>query len=413
MRDSWNLVTIIALSRCRKLRVNATTKFVLSLCVTDLIFCGFNLPLTAVRYIREEWIFGETLCTLFPFFFYSNVSASLLCMVAITVNRYILISRQHLYDKVFRPLHVYLMVASTWLISFGMMAPPLFGWWGRLGLDPPTFSCTILKKNGRSPKSMLFIVGFLIPCLVIVASYGSILYRVRKSHHNSMGSSSRKRKSEEWRLTKMMIAIFCAFLGCFLPLMIVNVADDHVTVPWIHVIASVLAWGSSVINPFIYAFSNRQYRNAFQKLLCPHWPVILGGSGGGGGGCGGGGPGATNNRPSHTPSQSGRTLMTECIGQHQILTMAPTTNSTTPTTSIVGTTTPRLSAVALAARLPSPVREDDENQRSKSTDEERDDDDDDDDDERDPAPEVAVVFSPANGTVNFVHQNNVQYCIHS
>jgi hypothetical protein len=32
--------------------------------------------------------------------------------------------------------------------------------------------------------------------------------------------------------------------------------------------ASILAWASSVINPFIYAFSNRQYRSAYRQLLC-------------------------------------------------------------------------------------------------------------------------------------------------
>lgn len=52
--------------------------------------------------------------------------------------------------------------------------------------------------------------------------------------------------------------------------MIVNVADDERTtkVPELHVLASILAWASSVINPFIYAFSNRQYRSAYRQLLC-------------------------------------------------------------------------------------------------------------------------------------------------
>ena len=38
--------------------------------------------------------------------------------------------------------------------------------------------------------------------------------------------------------------------------------------PTLHVLASVLAWASSVINPFIYAATNRQYRTAYQQLLC-------------------------------------------------------------------------------------------------------------------------------------------------
>jgi hypothetical protein len=101
--------------------------------------------------------------------------------------RFILIMHPRIYDRVYRPVHIGLMLAAIWVISFGMMTPPLVGAWGQLGLDPPTFSCTILKKNGSSPKKMLFAVGFVLPCLVIIISYSCILYRVRKSHQNVMG----------------------------------------------------------------------------------------------------------------------------------------------------------------------------------------------------------------------------------
>jgi hypothetical protein len=40
------------------------------------------------RYVHEEWRMGATLCRLYPFFFYGNVGASLMNMVAITLNRY-------------------------------------------------------------------------------------------------------------------------------------------------------------------------------------------------------------------------------------------------------------------------------------------------------------------------------------
>ena len=59
---------------------------------------------------------------------------------------------------------------------------------------------------------------------------------------------------------------FLSFLVCFLPLMLVNVADDSVEFPFLHILASVLAWASAVVNPFIYAFKNRQYQQAFIKV---------------------------------------------------------------------------------------------------------------------------------------------------
>ena len=72
---------------------------------------------------------------------------------------------------------------------------------------------------------------------------------------------------QDLRLTKMMLTIFISFLVCFLPLMLVNVVDDDVAFPAIHIIASVLAWMSATINPFIYAFKNRQYQQVFPHHL--------------------------------------------------------------------------------------------------------------------------------------------------
>ena len=73
-----------------------------------------------------------------------------------------------------------------------------------------------------------------------------------------------------------MLTIFISFLVCFLPLMLVNVVDDDVAFPAVHIIASVLAWMSATINPFIYAFKNRQYQQAFTKVLTNHTVMRLG-----------------------------------------------------------------------------------------------------------------------------------------
>jgi len=293
-----NSLTVAALLRSRKLRSHATTAFVLSLAASDLLFCVFNLPLTAIRYVYQSWVLGETLCRLFPFFFYGNVAASLTNMVLITINRYILIASPSWYDKIYRKCNIVAMIVGTWLFSFLMMTPPLLGVWGDLGLKEATFSCTILSKDGKSPKKFFFAFGFLIPCLTIIVSYSCIFIKVRQSRRNvlahspsalggpagsgsvpssdpvksvkvKMSKSEKHQRREDLRLTRMMMAIFCCFLVCFLPLMVVNVADDEEKsrVPVLHIMASILAWASSVLNPFIYAFSNRQYRSAYRQLL--------------------------------------------------------------------------------------------------------------------------------------------------
>ena len=62
--------------------------------------------------------------------------------------------------------------------------------------------------------------------------------------------------------------------------MLMNVVDDdEMRFPLLHTIASILAWMSAVVNPFIYAFKNRQYQQAFTKVITapdtimPLWEV--------------------------------------------------------------------------------------------------------------------------------------------
>ncbi|XP_076304625.1 protein trapped in endoderm-1-like isoform X1 [Tachypleus tridentatus] len=279
-----NLVTILALSRSAKLR-NATTAFVFSLCMADFLFCAFNLPLTASRYIHEKWVLGDTLCFLFPFFFYGNVAASLMSMTAITINRFILINHPNKYEQIYKKRYIALMIAFSWIFSFVLLVPTLTSSWGTFGLDPETFSCTILKLHGKSPKKFLFVLGFLIPCVVIIISYSCIFFKVRRTRENVAAHSPpvsptsptplmkhSVQKKDELRITCMMLTIFISFLICFLPLMIVNVFDNKVSFPTIHVLASTLAWMSSCINPVIYALMNRTYRKAYYQLFrCCSW----------------------------------------------------------------------------------------------------------------------------------------------
>jgi len=281
---SGNLLTILALTKDAKLRKKATTSFIISLAVSDFMFCGINLPLTAVRYFYQKWVLGDQLCRVFPFFFYGNVAASLMSMVAITINRYVIIGCFKYYAKIYTPKNVYIMIAALWIFSFGMIFPPLVDIWGTLGLNESTFSCTIKKLNGKSPKKFLFLVAFLLPTVVIISCYSAIFYKIKTMRRKIESHSFRtpvsaskirihqqqhkKHRKEDLKLTKMMLTIFILFLVCFLPLMLVNVVDDDMKMPSIHVIASVLAWMSASINPFVYAIQNQQYQEAFRSLLC-------------------------------------------------------------------------------------------------------------------------------------------------
>lgn len=270
-----NLLTITALLKYHKLRKHPTTAFVLSLSISDLFFCAVNMPLTAIRFHNQQWTLGTGLCQAFPVFFYGNVAVSVLSMVGLTINRYTLILHPSRYSKIYTPISLCLQLFAIWAFSFGIMLLPLFEIWGTLGLDEETFSCTILKKDDSSPKKFIFLFGVLVPCIVITISYSCIFYAVHKQRsklkaHNANNSGrieSFFRNKEDCRLTLTLLTIYVCFLICFMPLMLANVIDDDGSHANLHVFASVLAWMSAVINPFIYAIGSQNYRHAYTKLL--------------------------------------------------------------------------------------------------------------------------------------------------
>uniref|UniRef100_A0A182N210 G-protein coupled receptors family 1 profile domain-containing protein n=1 Tax=Anopheles dirus TaxID=7168 RepID=A0A182N210_9DIPT len=122
-----NVTTLLALGRNRPVRHRRrqpTTAFVMSLATADLLFCVAVMPLMALRYGRRRWPFAadSLWCMLFPVALYGTVATSVLSLVALTVNRYVLIVHPGWYGTVYRtPGMVPLQLAICWAIPYGLM----------------------------------------------------------------------------------------------------------------------------------------------------------------------------------------------------------------------------------------------------------------------------------------------------
>ncbi|CAG0915555.1 unnamed protein product [Notodromas monacha] len=90
-----NICTIAALHRSKI--HSATAIFIINLSVSDLMFCCFNIPLATSLYMNRKWIHGDALCQLYPFFRYGLVAVSIFTVLAITINRYIMIAHPRWY----------------------------------------------------------------------------------------------------------------------------------------------------------------------------------------------------------------------------------------------------------------------------------------------------------------------------
>lgn len=76
-----------------------------------------------------------------------------------------------------------------------------------------------------------------------------------------------KAKRNEWRITKMVLAIFLSFVLCYLPITVTKVADSDVQYPGFHIFGYIMLYLSSCINPIIYVIMNKQYRQAYKTVI--------------------------------------------------------------------------------------------------------------------------------------------------
>ncbi|KAJ0176022.1 hypothetical protein K1T71_008196 [Dendrolimus kikuchii] len=187
-----NLITIIALARCKKVR-NATALFIINLSFSDLLFGCFILPLAASTFLTHSWPHGKVLCIMFPLARYALVAVSIFTVLGITINRYIMVSFPRLYPKLYKKRYLIIMIASTWLLAFGALVPTLLEVWGRFSLDHIIGSCTIIPdENDRTPKKFLFIFAFVLPSVAIIGCYARILWIVRKASKKSRKPMARR-----------------------------------------------------------------------------------------------------------------------------------------------------------------------------------------------------------------------------
>lgn len=84
-----------------------------------------------------------------------------------------------------------------------------------------------------------------------------------------------KQKRNEWRITKMVLAIFLSFVACYLPITIIKVVDKDVNWPGLHIFGYIMIYLSSCINPIIYVIMNKQYRHAYKTVLLCKTPRLL------------------------------------------------------------------------------------------------------------------------------------------
>ncbi|XP_034755764.1 neuromedin-B receptor [Etheostoma cragini] len=268
--------------------------FISSLAAGDLLLLVTCVPVDAFRYFSEEWVFGEAACKLIPVIQLTSVGVSVFTLTALSADRYNAIVNPMDIQKSGAVFWTCLKAVSIWLLSILLAVPEaifsqVVNMQGQRDNTNVTFvNCVPYPlSNQMHPKIhsvMIFLVYFLIPLTIISVYYYHIACTLIKSAHDMPGEVSEhtKRQMEtRKRLAKIVLVFVGLFALCWFPNHVLYMyrsfhyhqMDLSLAHLVITLLARVLSFSSSCVNPFTLYLLSESFRRHFNsQLRCGRGP---------------------------------------------------------------------------------------------------------------------------------------------
>ena len=149
-----------------------------------------------------------------------------------------------------------------------------------LGFDDRKYYCILESKNGSSPRMFCTILFIIIPLICIIGCYSAIYLKVRKGQKvllsllgSNSGTDNIRKNIEEtdsqlFRMIMVISACFSFFIVPKLALKIIffTVSSTSELVNVEHALIVLLS-ANFIVNPFVYFFTNKNFREALIQLL--------------------------------------------------------------------------------------------------------------------------------------------------
>uniref|UniRef100_A0A8C2A2F2 Sphingosine-1-phosphate receptor 5a n=1 Tax=Cyprinus carpio TaxID=7962 RepID=A0A8C2A2F2_CYPCA len=231
--------------------------------MVNIVTSGANtLKMTPVLWFLRE---GGVFITL---------SASVISLLAIAIERHVTMVRMKPYQGAKRGRMFGLIVAS-WVLSVLLGILPIMGWNCIGNLDECS---TVLPLYSKS--FILFcITVFTLVLMSIVVLYVRI-FRIVKSNTQRLGCSPQRkgltRKSQKYlALLKTVTIVLGVFIACWSPLFVLLLLDFGCPAQSCEVLFKAdyflgIAMINSLINPIIYTLTSKDMRRAILRLVCSY-----------------------------------------------------------------------------------------------------------------------------------------------
>ncbi|KAM9820137.1 chemerin-like receptor 1 [Neosynchiropus ocellatus] len=251
---------VIYICGCKMKRTVVTTWYT-SLAVSDLLFCVF-LPLDVFYMITSHWPFGPLFCKLTSALLFLNMYSSVFLLVLISADRCLMISFpvwSHNNRTVGKALGA---VVLMWLLSALLSVPSLiFRQTTVKGSFTQCHTYYIDHSRHKAVALTRFIVGFLIPFLIIVFCCSVLAVKMR-------GLTIKSTKPY-----KVMAALVLSFFLCWVPyhtFVLLELDFQNHNIEVLHTglkVGATLASANSFISPALYVFVGNDFKQTLKHSL--------------------------------------------------------------------------------------------------------------------------------------------------
>ncbi|XP_071523579.1 QRFP-like peptide receptor isoform X2 [Panulirus ornatus] len=285
-----NVLIIYTIFRYNGMK-STTNVFLASLASADLLLILVCVPVKTAKVFAYSWTFGWFLCK--GIHYLQNVSAicSVLNLTAMSMERYYAILFPFRAKYILTVHQAQRMTALVWVLSILLSTPILFVQvHSRVGVKVESYWCHRDWENTslwRAYETYMLVVLLLVPTLIMGFAYSAIGYKLTKvmiERSSLVGSAhvvtSRSRDDDRdvRQIVTMLFVVVVLFILCWSPLLVTNVLrawgflpkyDHRSFFKHLYNTVHLLAYFNSCINPIVYGFLSKNFRESFYMALCP------------------------------------------------------------------------------------------------------------------------------------------------
>ncbi|XP_033117512.1 melatonin receptor type 1A-like [Anneissia japonica] len=255
-----NVMTILAVLTNKLIRQNTANFFVINLAISDLIIASIICPDWIVSLIYRRSVFPQIWCTINGSIITILSLFSIFNLFVIALSRFVYVVYNKFYAKMFTRNLSLAMCVFTWILSFALYF--LFNGENLyIEFHKGMLICGFPKATGKK----VFILGAI--CIInmcLVALFYGIIFRFIVKSRMRTGNQVNPNTS----VVKTFFIVFTMYTLTFMPCMIMRSSTtepEKWTLLWQACLFVFIS--NSCMNPFIYSWRNKIYRQTFHKFI--------------------------------------------------------------------------------------------------------------------------------------------------